>query len=56
MEQEIIKKQGDLKYLKFEMFNGIYSASLNDLSGYIITRGYGNTIIEAINDMHKNLI
>ncbi len=56
MEQEIIHKSIHLKYLKFEMDNGIYTVTLNDLSEHDIVRGYGNTIIEAINDMHGGLI
>ncbi|EAR01700.1 hypothetical protein FB2170_14268 [Maribacter sp. HTCC2170] len=55
-EREIIGQFIHLKYLKFEINNGSYTVSLNDLSGYDIVRGYGNTIIEAINDMHRGLI
>ena len=54
--QEIIDKSIHLKYLKFEINNGIYIATLNDLAGYDIVKGYGNTMIEAINDMHRSLI
>ena len=56
IEQEINDISIHLKYLKFEMDNGTYSATLNDLSGHDIVRGYGKTIIEAINDMHSCLI
>ncbi|MEP5341250.1 MAG: hypothetical protein ABJL44_18400 [Algibacter sp.] len=56
IEQEITKKTNHLKYLKFEVVNNIYVASLNDTSGYTIIKGYGETIIEAINDLHHNLI
>lgn len=45
--QEIIEKSIYLKYLKFEIDYGIYIATLNDLSGYDIIRGYGNTIIDS---------
>ena len=56
IEQEIINKSIHLKYLRFEMDNGSYTATLNDLSGHDIVRGYGKSIIEAINDMHRGLI
>lgn len=56
IEQEIKDKSIHLKYLKFEIDNGIHIVTLNDLSGYDIVRGYGNSIIEAINDMHSGLI
>ncbi|WP_296383858.1 hypothetical protein [Winogradskyella sp.] len=56
IEQEINKNTIHLKYLKFEMDNDVYSATLNDLSGHDIVRGYGKSIIEAINDMHRGLI
>lgn len=55
-EQEIIEKSIHLKYLKFEMDNGIYIATLHDLSGHDIVKGYGNSIIEAVNDLHRGLI
>ncbi|MBV1923294.1 MAG: hypothetical protein KUG68_04610 [Flavobacteriaceae bacterium] len=45
-----------LEHLMFEVNNGEHIVNLVDHEGYIITRGYGNTIIEAINDMHHNLI
>lgn len=56
IEQEIVEKLNHLKHLKFERIDDTYIVSLNDLSGYTITKGYGNTIIDAINDMHSNLI
>ncbi len=56
IEQEIIDKSIHLKYLKFEVDNGIYTVTLNDLSGYDIVRGYGVTVVEALNDMHRGLI
>ena len=56
IEQGIMVNPIHLKYLKFEMDKGMYIVTLNDLSGYDIVRGYGNTIIEAINDMHRGLI
>jgi hypothetical protein len=56
IEQEIVEKSNHLKYLKFEVVNDNYEASLNDTNGYIMIKGYGKTIIEAINDLHHNLI
>ena len=56
IEQEIVDKMNHLKYLKIEMDNGKYTVTLNDLSGYDIVKGYGNTITEAVNDMHRSLI
>jgi len=55
-EREVIDKSIQFKYLKFEKDNGIHIVTLNDLSGHDIVRGYGNTIIEAINDMHRCMI
>lgn len=45
-----------LKHLKFEYINNEYVATLIDSSGYEIIKGYGNEIIEAINDLHSNLL
>lgn len=56
IEQEIVDKLNHLKYLKFEVINKTYVASLNDTNGYTIIKGYGDTVIEAINDLHHNLI
>lgn len=56
IEHEIIDQSIHLKYLKFGMVNGKHNVSLIDLSGYEIVKGYGNTITEAINDMHRGLI
>ena len=52
---EILKK-AELKYLKFERRQNEYVATLIDEEGYEILKGYGNSTIEAINDMHHNLI
>ncbi len=56
MEQEIISASTHLKHLKFDLDKGLYTATLYDLSGYAIVKGFGITIIEAINDMHRGLI
>lgn len=56
IEQEIVDKLNHLKYLKFEVINNIHIVSLNDTKGYTIIKGYGDTVVEAVNDMHNNLI
>lgn len=56
IDQEIIIQSIHLKYLKFEMVNGEHNLTLIDLSGYEIVKGYGKTLIDAINDLHHNLI
>lgn len=56
IEHEIVDKLNHLKYLKFEVINDIHVVSLNDTSGYTIIKGYGDTVIDAINDMHHNII
>jgi hypothetical protein len=45
----------DLKYLKFQVHNEEYKATLIDLQGYEIINGYGSTQAEALNDLHSNL-
>ncbi len=45
-----------LKHLKFEVSNSEYTVSLLDSTGYEIVKGYGNTVIEAINDLHSCLV
>ena len=45
-----------LKHLKFEVYNGEYTVSLIDATEYEIVRGYGNTVIEALNDLHAGLV
>ncbi|PKV50255.1 hypothetical protein ATE84_2310 [Aquimarina sp. MAR_2010_214] len=56
IEQEIVEKQDHLKHLLFEEVNDAYIVSLNDSSGYAVVKGYGNTVIDAINDLHSGLI
>ena len=48
--------RADLKYLKFSKRKKEYIVALVDDGGYEIIRGYGETAIEALNDMHNNLI
>lgn len=45
-----------LKYLKIDFFDKRYTAVLADLSGFEILKGYGETVADAINDLHQNLI
>ncbi|WP_396590744.1 hypothetical protein [Allomuricauda sp. R78024] len=45
-----------LKFLKINQFGESYSASLVDNKEFEIIKGYGSTVVEAINDMHDNLI
>lgn len=50
------RSQADLKHLKFEMKEGEYVATLIDQFEHEIIKGYGKSIVDAINDMHSNLI
>jgi len=45
-----------LKYLKFESQNDEFIATLTDDHNYEILKGYGKTKIDAVNDLHSNLI
>ena len=51
-----ILSQADLKHLKFEMKEGEYVVTLVDELEYEIIKGYGKSIVDAINDLHSNLI
>lgn len=44
------------KHLRFEIDNEAHIVSLVDADGFEILRGYGSSILEAMNDMHHNLI
>lgn len=46
---------GELKHLKFEQYEGQHIVSLVDLTGFEIIRGYGATMVEAMNDLHSTL-
>lgn len=46
----------EFKHLRFEIEKEEYMVTLVDAENYKIIRGYGNSIIEAINDLHHNLI
>ena len=45
-----------LKHIKIEFINQEYIATLTDLKGFEIIKGYGLSTIDAINDLHKKLI
>ena len=45
-----------LKHVKVHYTNNEYSVSLVDSAEYEIVKGYGTTIIEAINDLHAGLV
>lgn len=51
-----ILSQADLKHLKFEIKEGEYVVTLIDKFEHEIIKGYGQSIVDAINDMHSNLI
>ncbi|WP_430411442.1 hypothetical protein [Kordia sp.] len=42
-------------YLHFKLKNYQYAVVLVDREEYKIIKGYGNTIIEAVNDLHSIL-
>lgn len=46
----------ELKHLKVEFVGVTYIACLVDASGLEIVKGYGDTVIDAMNDLHSNLI
>lgn len=45
-----------LKFIKHEVIENTSVVSLIDIEGYEINIGYGKSIIEAINDLHYNLM
>lgn len=45
-----------LKHLKFKKEGDIYIAILVDSKGHEIIKGFGNSTIEAINDLHSALL
>jgi len=46
----------EFEHLMLEVKNGEHIVTLVDAQGYKIISGYGNSAIEAINDMHHNLV
>lgn len=49
-------KASEFENLKFELVNNEYIVSLIDKEGFEIIKGYGITIVKAINDLHHNLL
>lgn len=47
---------GQMEHLKFEFYKEKHIVSLLDATGYSLVRGYGKTPLEALNDLHKNLL
>lgn len=45
-----------MEHLKFEFSEEKHIVSLMDAAAYPTVRGYGKTLIEALNDLHKNLL
>ena len=45
-----------MKHLKFKKQDDEYVVTLVDVSGYEILKGYGDNFVEAINDLHSNLL
>ena len=45
-----------MKYLKFEKLKDEHVVTLVDATGYEILKGYGDDFVEAINDLHQNLL
>ena len=48
--------QFELNDLKFKLHNNRHMAILIDAKGYEILNGYGSSPVEALNDLHNNLI
>lgn len=54
--ETIILDTIQIKHLKFKKMGLIYSVSLIDGTGYEVVRGYDDSEVDAINDMHSNLL
>ena len=52
----LIVDSTNFKHLKFDEINGRYIATLIDNVGFEIVKGYGETKVAAINDLHSCLI
>lgn len=53
---EMVFTGNQFKHLKFSKEKDQHIVTLIDNLEYEVIKGYGNTIVEAINDMHSNLI
>lgn len=56
IKQESLFDINQLKHIKFEKHDNQYKATLVDSSGYEIVRGYGDSVIESINDLHSCIL
>jgi len=56
IENEIRGIISNFKHMTFEKLEKEHVVTLIDLNGNEVVRGYGNTTIEAINDLHSNLL
>lgn len=55
-ENSIEALLNQLEHLKFTELGDQVEVCLIDASGYEIIRGYGENFIDAINDLHSNLL
>ncbi len=56
IKNELFIEVRQMKHLKFEKLNGEHIVTLIDNSGFEMVKGYGETVVEALNDLHSNLI
>jgi hypothetical protein len=56
MNYKKVENINQLKHLKFEKIKDKHIAILIDSTAHEIVRGYGDNQLEAINDLHSNLI
>lgn len=56
VENKIRDIINNLKHITFEKLPNEYVANLVDSNGSQLVRGYGNTTVEAINDLYSNLL
>ncbi len=54
--QDSMISENKFKYLKFNKLNDEHIISLVDDKGFEVSRGFGNTLIDAINDLHSCLV
>ena len=56
IEYETTLSLPKLKHIKFKLKEGEYIAVLIDHEGYEIVKGYGDSPLTALDDLHQNLI